>query len=408
MRMSRKAIPIVQIAEPARSRSRSRWPILNDGFRPFFLSAAALVVLAVPIWVAALSGLIDLPVATDPLAWHKHEMTFGYLGAVMAGFLLTAIPNWTGRLPLAGAPLAVFFGLWLLGRIAMAASALTGLAAAAAIDLLFPVALAVLVAREVVAGRNWRNLPVCLLVAGFALADGLAQLDYIRGWNTGMGERLALGAAATLIALIGGRIVPSFTRNWLVKRGATTLPAPFGRFDRATLAVTAPTLASWALWPEAPWSGAALLLIGLVHAARFARWQGWSTGAEPLVLILHLGYAWLPLGFLLMGVAAFAPEAVPTTAALHALTAGAIGTMTMAVMTRATLGHTGRELTAGRGTAAIYAAILTGAVLRVATPFLPIDPTVALTLAGGLWSLGFLLFVAIYGPMMFRARGAQH
>lgn len=404
--MSSKAIPIVQVEEPAR-RARSRWPILSDGFRPFFFSAAALAVLAVPVWVAVLAGAITLPVATDPLAWHKHEMVFGYLGAVMAGFLLTAIPNWTGRLPLAGAPLAAFFGLWLLGRIATAVSASVGLVAAAVMDLLFPVALAALVAREVAAGRNWRNLPVCLLVAGFALADGLAHLGYVRDWNTGTGERLALGVAATLISLIGGRIVPSFTRNWLVKQGAAKLPAPFGRFDQAALAVTIPALASWALWPDAPWSGVALLLIGVLHAARLLRWRGWRTAAEPLVLILHLGYAWLPLSFLLMGVAALAPEAVPTTAALHALTAGAIGTMTIAVMTRATLGHTGRELTAGRGTVAIYAAILSGALLRVSAPFLPFDPTAGLALAGVLWSAGFLLFVAIYGPLMFRPRGVR-
>lgn len=206
-----------------------------------------------------------------------------------------------------------------------------------------------------------------------------------------------------LIALIGGRIVPSFTRNWLARAGVTTLPAPFGGFDRLVLAVWGVTLAVWVAGLPDHLSGTLFLASGFLHAARMVRWQGHRTFAEPLVTILHAGYAWLGIGALLHGLALDGLGLDPATA-LHVFTTGAIGTMTLAVMTRASLGHTGRPLTADRTTVAIYLLVTAGAVLRLLVPVLPADPVVTLALAALGWGGAYALFFVHYAPMLARPR----
>jgi len=196
--------------------------------------------------------------------------------------------------------------------------------------------------------------------------------------------------------------VPSFTRNWLSKRPGEALPAPFGSYDKPALVTLIVALLTWTVWPDAVTSGLFLLLAALLHTIRLARWRGWRTAAEPLVLILHLGYGWLPLGLALVGWSILAPD-LPL-AARHALTAGTIGTMTLAVMTRATLGHSGRALHAGPATVAIYACVMGGALLRVVTPALPVDPTTSLTWAALLWGGAFALFALVYGPLLLGSR----
>jgi uncharacterized protein involved in response to NO len=320
----------------------------------------------------------------------------------MAGFLLTAVPNWTGRMPLQGLPLAGLAALWLAGRAAVAFSAWTGPLAAAALDLAFLAALLGAIGREVLAGRNWRNLPVCLALATLLLANALTHLDAIGLAATGpAGIRLGTVVPIALITLVGGRIVPSFTSNWLRKRGETRLPAPFGRFDQVALAVTLASLVGWTMAPGNRLTAVALLAAGLANALRLARWRGQRTLAEPLVAVLHLGYAWIPVGLFLTGLGAWSPDLVPPVAGLHALTAGAIGTMTLAVMTRATLGHTGRALTADRGTLGIYVCVSLGALFRVVAPFAPDLPM--LSVSAVLWAGAFLLFAAVYGPLLCRA-----
>jgi uncharacterized protein involved in response to NO len=390
-----------------RYRSRQGPALLQEGFRPFFLAAGLWAAGALILWLAMLQGAVALPTAFDPVTWHAHEMLFGFAGSVVAGFLLTAVPNWTGRLPLQGLPLAALAALWLAGRVAVALSGFTGPFASAALDLAFPAALLGAVAREIIAGRNWRNLPVCLALAGLLAANALTHLDAIGLAATGpAGIRPGTAVLVALIALVGGRIVPSFTANWLRKRGEMRLPVPFGRFDLATLALTLAALLAWTMAPAASLTAAAALAAGLANALRLARWRGHRTLAEPLVWVLHLGYAWIPTGLLLAGVGVLSPGMLPPVAGLHALTAGAIGTMTLAVMTRATLGHTGRPLTADRGTLLIYACVSLGALLRVGAPVLS-GAEVLLSISGALWGAAFLVFACIYGPLLVCPRGER-
>jgi uncharacterized protein involved in response to NO len=380
--------------------------LLQNGFRPFFLGAALWVPIALALWLAMLRGVLWLPSAFDPLTWHGHEMLFGYAAAVIAGFALTAVPNWTGRLPLRGGPLALLFGLWLAGRVAVAISLVIGPVAALLVDVGFLLTMTALVLREIISGRNWRNLPIAVLLGLLAASNLLMHLGPTAGLDTeALGQRLGIATVLVLIGLVGGRVVPSFSRNWLAKRPGEALPAPHGRFDLLALLVMIAALLAWTLWPQAGATGDLLLLAGLLHTLRLGRWRGWRTGAEPLVLILHLGYAWLPLGFGLVGLEILAPG-LPL-AARHALTAGAVGTMTLAIMTRASLGHTGHALHAGPATVLIYAGVVGGALLRVATPALAIDPIVSLSVAALLWGGAFVLFVLMYGPMLLGLRFRQ-
>ena len=324
----------------------SRIAILRQGFRPFFLGAALWAPLALALWLGMLAGVLSLPLAFDPLAWHQHEMLFGYAGAVLAGFLLTAIPNWTGRPPISGLPLLGLVLLWAAARGLNLVGAATDPGLPAAVDVGFCLALVGLALREIVIGRSWRNLPVLALLTCFAVGCALSQAGTL-GLATGeLGRRMGFGAVFVLMALIGGRVVPSFTRNWMVQSGAGILPAPLDRFDHATVAVLAAAILSWIAAPVSGLAGGLLVIAGAGLLARLARWRGASTVAQPLILILHLGYGWLGAGLALLGLAILWPAVVGTPAAMHALTAGAIGTMTLAIMTRATLGHTGRALTA--------------------------------------------------------------
>jgi uncharacterized protein involved in response to NO len=385
-----------------RGRKRTGPAILSYGFRPFFLGSAIYAAVAVPAWLWMYGSGVEAGGVFDGPSWHAHEMIFGYLGAVIAGFVLTAVPNWTGRLPLSGYPLALLFLSWLAGRVAV--SAVGDPLLASLFDLAFPVALAGSVWREVIAGKNWRNLPVAGLLTLFALANSLHHAENLWPVLDGTGLRLALGVAATMIALIGGRITPSFTRNWLAKRKSDHLPASFGTTDRVALAATALGTAGWVFLPYHRASGTLLALAGLLLIGRLARWRGLTTWREPIVLILHLGYLWLAASLLLLGCSILAPETMPQSSALHALTAGAIATMTLAVMTRASRGHTGRAIEADPATIAIYVLASVGALLRVLAPLLPTFYMELLTAGGALWSSAFALFAVWYGPMLLRAR----
>lgn len=377
--------------------------VLTRGFRPFFLGGAVWAAAAMALWLGTLSGHLAPPTAFDPVSWHAHELLFGYLGAILAGFLLTAIPNWTGRLPVAGWPLGALVLLWGAGRVAVALSAGLPAGLVAAVDLAFPLVLAAVVLREIVAGGNRHNLVVLLVLAVFVAGNALFHLDVAHGVVAarGAGTRLGLAGAVLMIALIGGRIVPSFTRNWLVRAGRGARPAaPMLPFDKAALALMVLALALWVARPHAALAGAALLAAGAAQAFRLARWQGWRTGAEPLVLVLHAGYAFVPLGALATGLAVFAPDRLSPAAAQHLWMAGGIGLMTLAVMTRASLGHTGRALHAGVGSVLIYLSLLASVALRVAGD--GVGPLIALSAV--LWIAAFLGFVALHGPLLLSAR----
>jgi len=371
------------------------------GFRPFFLFGALYAGAMILIWIPVFTGAFAVPTAFAPRDWHVHEMLYGYVPAVVTGFLLTAIPNWTGRLPLQGRPLLILLLAWFAGRLAVTCSGTTGWLAALVIDGGFLVLVAAAAAREIIAGANRSNLRVVLLVGLLAAGNIAFHLEAHFAGTAEYSTRTGLAVVIMLITLIGGRIVPSFTRNWLARENPGRLPAPFGRFDAIAIAVGAAALALWIVLPQAPAAAVALLTAGALHAVRLARWAGDRTARERLVLILHLGYAFIPAGFLLTGRAAL--DLVPAAVGIHAFAGGTIGTMTLAVMTRASLGHTGRALVASRATQAIYAAIVLAAVLRIAAAIAPAQAMLLLAIAGLLWSAAFLGFGAAYGPILLRA-----
>jgi uncharacterized protein involved in response to NO len=349
-----------------------------------------------------------LPTGWPPFAWHAHELLFGYVPAIVAGFLLTAVPNWTGRLPVVGLPLAGLFSLWILGRVAVATSAWLGTAATAVSAMAFLLALALVIGREIAAGRNWRNLKVLILVGVLILAQGVYLWELSDAGYSVYGARLAVGVIISLIMVIGGRIVPSFTGNWLRQRGAARMPVPFSRFDVVTIIVSVGVFAAWALAvpTDAARPAIAILLsvAAILQAVRQMRWRPFSTIDEPLVTILHVGYAFIPLGFAFAAAAAFLDDPSLQTAAIHCWTAGAIGTMTLAVMTRATRGHTGRPLTADGATVSIYASVIFAAMSRVAAALLPASSGWLLMVSAILWVLAFGGFALVYGPMLVRRR----
>ena len=384
--------------------------ILTYGFRPFFFGAAVWAALAMVLWVPMISGLVALPTAFDPVSWHAHEFLYGYLGAVVAGFLLTAVPNWTGRLPIVGWPLGGLAALWFAGRVAVIFSAGLPALLVAAVDLAFPVMLATVIGREIVAGRNWRNLIVLGMLVVFAVGNALFHWEAARGEYAaqGYGLRLGLGAGILMIAVIGGRIVPSFTRNWLVKRRSAVLPvAPMQSFDKGALAALLVARLLWVALPLGTLTGFALALAGVLHALRLARWAGHHTFAEPLVTVLHAGYAFVPLGALALAAEILAPGSFGMAGAQHLWMAGAIGLMTLAVMTRATLGHTGQDLKAGAGTVVIYLALILSVFARVAGGVWPEHSNTLTAVAGLFWTLAFGSFAVFYGGLLLRLPAAK-
>lgn len=376
--------------------------ILSYGFRPFFLLGALHAGFSIPAWVLVHGGVLDLHTGFLPVDWHVHEMLFGYLAAVLAGFLLTAVPNWTGRLPVQGGPLLALVVLWLSGRVAILFSGMLGWVLTALVDCAFLAALGLAVGREIVAGRNWRNLKVLLPVSVLFVANLAFHLEVQFHGVSDISRRLGLAAAITLIMLIGGRIIPSFTRNWLVRENPGRLPAPFGRYDGLSIAVSVLALAVWSAAPERVLSAVLLGSAAVLQAIRLARWAGDRAVRDGLVFVLHLAYGFVPLGLALASASAVAPGAVPVAAGTHALGSGAIGAMTLAVMVRATLGHTGRALVAGPAAIVLFGAVFASAVLRILAAF-DAQPML-IDLAGAAWALAFLGFAAVFARALTRPR----
>jgi uncharacterized protein involved in response to NO len=374
----------------------TRLALASLGYRPFFLLGGAWAAIAMGLWLHALAfgGAVAV-------AWHAHELLYGYLPAIVAGFLLTAVPNWTERAPLTGMPLLALAALWLAGRAAIAHAAAIGLLSAAAIDVAFLATLTGIVAREIVAARDWEDAGVVAVLLVLTTGNVLFHIEQASG---GLGTRIGVAAAVALVTLIGGRIVPAFTRNWLRARGtAGRMPAEFGRFDAVTTTFGVLALAGWILAPHDGLTAAACALAAALHALRLARWAGERTGEEALVLVLHIGYAFVPLGFALVALAHALPAWIAPSAALHAWTAGTVGVMTLAVMTRATLGHSGRALHAGLATRLVYVAIVAAVLLRIGSGTAG-APAWLVHASGGAWIAAFAGFTAVYAPMLTTRR----
>ena len=360
------------------------------------------------LWPSVFSGTIDIPTAFSTVDWHAHEMIFGYAGAAVAGFLLTAIPNWTGRLPVAGWRLAALAALWAAGRLAIFASGLIGRPAAALIDCAFLVVFAALVAREVIAGRNWRNLKVAGLVLALALANLAFHIEDARAGAAEYSQRAALGLIVMLILLIGGRVTPSFTHNWLARAGVAARPVPFGRSDGAVMALSGASLALWIAAPDWRWTGALAIAAGLANVWRLSRWRGLGARKDALVLVLHVGFLLAALGFIILGAHALWPAAVPYAVGVHVWAIGAVGVMTLAMMTRATLGHAGGALIASKATRDCLClrgrrdarSRSDGAAVRR-------SERRCFYLAAAAWILAFAAFLAAYAPLLLRRVGGS-
>ncbi|QIE44971.1 NnrS family protein [Pseudohalocynthiibacter aestuariivivens] len=372
--------------------------LFSYGFRPFFLSATLFALLVVPVWWLVWRGDVVLSSTFSPTDWHIHEMVFGYGAAVIAGFLFTAVPNWTGRLPAQGWPLAALLAIWIAGRLALAGATGLGPIGVAAIDQLFLVAVAGMIAREIIAGKNWRNLKVLIPVTLLWLANLAFHIEAMTQGGADVSRRAGIALLIFLIMLIGGRVVPSFTRNWLVKRGATGLPVPFNRFDGLTLLVSVLALLIWVAAPFSIVNAASASAAAGVQVIRLLRWQGMATWRSPLLVMLHVAYLLIPAGFL--GIAGGALGIVSPAVGAHLFGIGAVGGMTVAVMMRATLGHTGRDLVAGPMLTIAFALLMVSAVLRAADGTALLSGVNGVGLSAVCWTAAFAVLVLRIGPWL--------
>ncbi|MCF6274861.1 MAG: NnrS family protein, partial [Robiginitomaculum sp.] len=336
---------------------------LSGSFRPFFLGASVWAVVAIGYWLALYNGWLDaLGMASGVITgrdWHIHEMLFGFGGAALAGFILTAVPNWTGRLPVRGWPLGGLAALWLLGRLVM----LSGISVLMLLDLVFLFALAAVVAREIIGGRNKRNLVVAGMITLMATANLLTHLERLDIFAMdGHSWRFALAVLLTLLSLIGGRVTPSFTRNLLAKQNSAhmkppKMPAkPGGKIDKIVMLFSALSLLVWVFAPTNTITGILLCLAGAGQLFRLSRWQGVQVMNQSIIVVLHIAYGWLGLGLILLG-AAILWDGFLVSDAIHGLTIGAIGIMIAAMMSRASFGHSGLPMRAGWALTSVYALI---------------------------------------------------
>lgn len=371
--------------------------IFTAAWRLFFPAAGLFAGLALPLWLLINAGKLQ-PIA-NPLSWHMHEMLFGYVPAALAGFLLTALPNWTGQPSLKGAPLAGLFGLWLAGRVGMfiaPESIISGLIAVAFLPVLGASA-----ARDIIASGNKRNLVVAGLIGLLALAQAMLLFG-----PADIGINAGFSAVLVLMVLIGGRITPAFSRNWLMAQRPdyplNKLPAPFGAIDKIAMVISVATAVAWAALGLSLVTGVLAVLAALALIARVARWQGWAVRREPLLLGQHAAYLWLAITMVLLALASLT-DLVTLSQTRHAMGAGAAASMTLIVMLRAALGHSGRPLIGGAHDWILLGALHLGAVLRVASGWVD-EPALMLNTAGILWASAFLLFALRVIPIAITPR----
>lgn len=378
--------------------------LLAYPFRPFFLLAALYAAAGVLAWVGYLFWDWPLTFGTSPVRWHAHEMLFGFLPAVIGGFLLTAISNWTGAPPLRGRGLLALVLLWLAGRVAMWCAGVWPAWLVAAVDLAYLPVLAVYAGRVLWRHGNRRNLPLAGAIGLFALANLLFHLQALGlAGSAVFGERLAMNLITLLMVVIAGRITPAFTANWLRNHGKDpALVQQSMVLDRAAIATTAAMIF---VDPFAPaLAGAAVALLACAcNGMRLTLWSGWHAWREPLLWILHLGYLWIVIALLLKGLTPFAGGIIPS-AWLHAMGAGAAGTLIIGVMSRVSLGHTGRALSLPRFGTLMYLAVLAAGMLRVLAALGAIDYRLGVTASSVAWATGFLLFALLYWPILSRPR----
>jgi uncharacterized protein involved in response to NO len=378
--------------------------LFNYGFRPFFLLAGLQAAIGMGIWLAVLHGMPWEMAWLAPIQWHAHEMIFGFVAAALAGFLLTAVASWTGQRGFAGPPLMILAAVWLGGRLAMAPGLGVPHAVAAAIDLAFLPCVALAITPSLIRAGNVRNYPLLGFLLLLFAANALFHAPGLGGRLSIPGSTLALDTILLMVVLVGGRVVPAFTGNALRARDPEARVAAFGWVDRAALAATAGVLITDLVAPGGTVAGSVALIACVLHAWRLLRWRGWRTRDEPIAWVLHVAYAWIPIGLGLKGL--WLLWQLPWSANwMHALTSGAYASMILAVMTRAALGHTGRALVAAKPIVMAYVLITLAATVRVfGAVVTPLTPPAAWTTAGLLWIAAFVLYCAVYAPILVRPR----
>ena len=381
---------------------------LSGAFRPFFLGASVWAVVSIAYWLALYNGWTEAPDGIHGRDWHIHEMLFGFAGAALAGFILTAVPNWTGRLPVRGWPLGGLASLWLMGRLVM----LSGMPMLMLLDVVFLFVLAGVVAREIIGGRNKRNLLVAGMITLMATANLLTHLERLEMLGLdGHSWRFALAVLLSLLSLIGGRVTPSFTRNLLARQNLANMegkaiqskmPAKTGgKIDKTVMLFSAVTLAIWVFLPEHKVTGILLCFAGLGQTVRLSRWQGLQIINQSIIVVLHVAYAWLGLGLGLLGLSILW-DGLLAADAIHGLTIGAVGTMIAAMMSRASFGHSGLPMKAGWALSTVYVLVAASVLFRLTAAF--ISAQMMVNLAGLTWIVAFTLFVAVFMPLYFKKR----
>jgi uncharacterized protein involved in response to NO len=378
-------------------------PLFSLGFRPFYVLAAAAAFLMVPCWVLIFLGVLPQHTAFAGADWHAHEMIFGYAVAVLVGFLYTAVPNWTGIATPRGASLAALAGLWLLGRAAMLAGGVLPAALVAAIDVAFLPLAALGVLIPLWKKRNRRNLGFPVAMMALAVLNLCMHLEAAGAIETDrLSVRIALGIFAIVLVVMTGRVVPFFTGNALPKAGAKRLEL----LDHTALAVVVASVVASVAWPEGPAAGGLALAAGALLLARMVPWKPVAALANPMLWVLHLGHLWLALAFLLRGAAALGADMAPSIPD-HALTVGAIGGLTLGMMARSGLGHSGRRIVAGPWLATSFAAINVAAVARTLIPLAaPAHLEHALMVSALAWMIAFGCFLVVLAPVAVRPRVA--
>lgn len=388
----------------AASRNYQGPAFLSGGFRPFFLLGAFYSGLSILLWLPQLYGRLELSSALAPVDWHIHELYFGFLPAIITGFLFTAVPNWTGRMPIRGMPLLLLLVVWIIGRIAVCFSAGLDWRLVMIVDVGFLALIAVVIGNEIVAGKNWRNFKVLIPVTFLVAANIAFHTEVQYSGTSDLSRRAAAGAILLLIMLIGGRVIPSFTRNWLVRENPGKLPVPFSRYDVFTIAVSVIAMSVWIVTPSAHLTGGLMAIACVLQCIRLWRWAGYRTFGDSLVLIMHVSYLFVPLGFGLIAASTLWPDQVPQIAGIHALSVGAVGTITLSIMVRATLGHTGRTLRASAFAKVIFVCVIAAALARIFAG-LDIGPTDTLLYVAALgWAIAFIGFGAAFAPALTMPR----
>lgn len=386
---------LIQIENPSR-RGHPRFALWELGFRPFYLLASAFASVSILTWALQFLGLIPVAYLQGPM-WHAHEMLFGFTLAVLTGFLLTAGQNWSGQSTPKGRTLGALAVLWVAGRVLV----LTPLGwLAAAVNVAFPLAVALSLAIPLIKARNRRNYFFVGLLGLMALAQLAVHLTalgvlHIPAWA---GIALGLDVMLFVLCVMGGRVIPMFTNNGVPGAKAVRL----AWLERTALGVILCLLVVDVLHAPGVWVALLATLAMAAHLERWCLWQPWKTWRTPLVWVLHVAYLWIPVHLLLRAMAAF--DGVPPSSAHHALTAGAIGGMVIGMMTRTSLGHTGRKLFAGATEVSCYALVTGSAVIRVFLPLVnPTWITVSVFVSSLLWSAGFALFAWRYWPILSRS-----